>query len=250
MEEPHDRQPERLVIPNNTPAGRAAQRPQPGGALPVSQAETRRRRLAGLPTVNYGSVSGGWSTVAEVAERIGPLAKRIAAAERPGRFSWRGSQVGVHDLVEGVHEIAGDITGWLAEADARAKTKHLAADPGKRRYAMTTLCDLAPRPALPEVTDAMIADGSWAAALTEMVAPLDGPLADLLRRAYPPGAPELRGALSRSERLEKLLRDSLDRPVAELVRRLDRADREAAKPSALAKAEAARAELEAMGVEI
>ncbi|KWX25722.1 hypothetical protein AFM11_05180 [Mycolicibacterium wolinskyi] len=233
------------MIPNNTPAGRAAQRPEPVRAY--SQPEIRRRRRAGLPIVNYG---GGWSIVAEIAEVCEPLAQRIAASERPGRFSWRGSQVGVHDLVAAAHEAVGDITGWLAEADAHVKTKHLAGDPGKRRYAMTTLCDLAPRPALPDVTDAMIRDGSWAAALIEMAEPVDAGLADLLRRAHPPGAPALRGQLSRSERLDRLLRESLDRPAAELECRLDRADREAAKPSALAKAEAARAELEAMGVEV
>ena len=35
---------------------------------------------------------------------------------------------------------------------------------------MTLLIDLAPRPALPEITDAMILDGSWVAALIDMVA--------------------------------------------------------------------------------
>lgn len=240
IEEPHDRQPERLAIPNNTPAGRAAQRPEPVPAH--SQAELRRRRLANLPTANYG---GGWSLSGEIAEVVAPLAERARRSSRPTRF-----RLPVRWLTEDVHEALGTIVGWVAEVDAHAKTAHLAADPGKRRYAMTTLVDLAPRPALLDVTDAMLTNGSWATALIEMAEPVDAGLADLLRRAFPPGAPALRGQPSRSERLEALIRDSLDRPAAELARRLDRADREAEKPSAVAKAEAARAELAALGVDL
>ncbi|OBB21319.1 hypothetical protein A5761_03050 [Mycolicibacterium setense] len=232
--------PARLAIRNNTPAGRAAQLPEP---VPVrSQAEIRRRRLANLPTPDYG---GSWSLRREIADVAEALAARVAAAPRPTRF-----RLPVRWLAEDVHEAVGTMTGWVAEVDARVKTAHLADDPSKRRYAMTTLIDLAPRPALLDVTEAMLVDGSWTAALIEMAEPVDGPLADLLRRAYPPGAPALRGQLSRSERLETLLRDALDRPAAELVRRLDRADRDTEKPSAVAKAEAARAELAAMGVEV
>lgn len=72
---------------------------------------------------------------------VGPLAERVAAAPRPPRFRFPVAWLG-----EATHELVGVIVGWVAERDARAKTAHLADEPGKRAYAVTTLVDLAPRP--------------------------------------------------------------------------------------------------------
>ncbi|MDC8992420.1 hypothetical protein PR371_00305 [Mycobacterium marinum] len=139
------------------------------------------------------------------------------------------------------------MTGWVAERDARRRTEHLADNEGKRRYAVTTLIDLAPRPALPEITDEMISDGSWVTALVEMMTPVDHPLADLLARAFPPGAPPLRGQLSRSERLDRLLRETVDRAALSLERALDTAAKQTPAPAAKPDA---RAALAALGIEV
>ena len=104
----------------------------------MDQADIRRRRRAHMPVVNDGS----WSLRREVADVAGPLAARIAA--RPNPLQLRRQVLAYADAA---HEVAGTVTGWVAERDARTKTAHLADDEGKRRYAMTTLIDLAPRPA-------------------------------------------------------------------------------------------------------
>ncbi|MFT9527257.1 hypothetical protein ACM0AU_22415 [Mycobacteroides abscessus subsp. abscessus] len=209
------------------------------GRLAMKQAEVRRRRRAHLPVVH----DGDWSLRREVAEVAGPLAARVVA--QPAPLQLRRQVLGFADAV---HEAAGSATGWLAEHDARAKTAHLADDEGKRRYAMTTLIDLAPRPALPEITDEMIADGSWVGALTEMVEPIDAALADLLARAFPPGAPALRGQASRSDRLEGLLRETVDRAGLSLERALVAAAERPA--SATRTAVDPRAELAALGIDV
>ncbi|KZS74739.1 hypothetical protein A4G26_22955 [Mycobacterium kansasii] len=203
-----------------------------------SQAELRRRRRAHLPTVNTGK----FSLSREIADVAGPLAARIADSLKPLRVRRH-----INAFADAAHEAAGTVTGWLAEADARRLTEHLADDEGKRRYAVTTLIDLAPRPALPEITDEMIADGSWAAALTEMVEPIDGALSDLLARAFPPGAPALRGQPSRSDRLDGLLRQTVDRAALSLERALDTLNKHTIIPTAKADP---RAELAALGVEV
>lgn len=203
-----------------------------------SQGELRRRRRAHLPTVNTGK----FSLSREVADVAGPLAAQVAA--RPNALQFRRH---VNAFADAAHEAAGTVTGWEAERDARRRTEHLADDEGKRRYAVTTLIDLAPRPALPEITDEMIADGSWATALTEMVEPIDGALSDLLARAFPPGAPPLRGQPSRSDRLDRLLRETVDRAALSLERALDAAAKQTAVPTAKPDP---RAELEAMGIEV
>lgn len=206
----------------------------------MDQNTVRRRRRAHMPVVNDGS----WSLRREVADVAGPLAARVAA--RPNPLQLRRQ---VLAYVDAAHEAVGTVTGWVAERDARRRTEHLGGDEGKRRYAMTTLVDLAPRPALPEVTDEMLADGSWVAALTEMVEPVDGALSDLLAHAFPPGAPALRGQPSRSDRLERLLRETVDRAALTLERALDAA---AEMPSAIPTAPAAdpRAVLAALGIEV
>ncbi|MCV7218503.1 hypothetical protein H7J51_24900 [Mycobacterium crocinum] len=178
----------------------------------MDQNTLRRRRRAHMPVVNDGS----WSLRREVADVAGPLADRVAARPNPLQFRRQ-----VLAYADAAHEAVGTVTGWVAERDARRRTEHLAGDEGKRKYAITTLVDLAPRPALPDITDEMLADGSWVAALTEMAEPVDGALSDLLAHAFPPGAPALRGQLSRSDRLESLLRETVDRAALTLERALN-----------------------------
>lgn len=205
----------------------------------MKQTEIRRRRRAHLPVVH----DGDWSLCREIADVAGSLAAAVAASPSPARVRRQ-----VLAVADAAHEAAGTVTGWLAEVDARRRTQHLADDEGKRKYAMTTLIDLAPRPALPEITDEMIADGSWVAALVEMVAPIDAALRDLLAHAFPPGAPPLRGQLSRSDRLERLLRETVDRAALSLQRAVDAAaERQTAAPTAKPDP---RAQLEAMGVRL
>ena len=204
----------------------------------MKQAEIRRRRRAYLPVVNEGD----WSLSREIADVAGPLAARIAA--RPNPLQVRRQ---VLTYADAAHEAAGTVTGWVAERDARRRTEHLADDEGKRRYAMATLIDLAQRPALPEITDAMIGDGSWAAVLREMVEPVDGALSGLLANAFPPGAPPLRGQPSRSDRLDRLLRETVDRAALTLERALDAAKKQTTVPTAKPDA---RAELAALGIEV
>ncbi|EID10869.1 hypothetical protein MXEN_16998 [Mycobacterium xenopi RIVM700367] len=208
-----------------------------------SQAELRERRRAGMTVGHYG---GDWSLAREIADVVGPLARRVAAADRPARFAH--SQASVPWLAEAVHELVSTVVGWLAEADARAKTAHLAAEPGKRRYAITRLCDLAQRPALPEVTDAMLADGSWAAVLTAMAETVDTALSDLLAHAWPPGAAGLRGRDSRSEQLARMLSRTLDPAALELEHRLDRDEQADHRQTTQTADERARAELAALGI--
>ena len=112
------------------------------------QDENRRRRRLGKITEN-GAV---FSAVAEIGAAGMPLAARATYVQAPLRLRrW------VLDYADAAHEFVGTISGWLAEADALARTTHLADQPGARRYAVTTLVDLAQRPALPEITDAMMA---------------------------------------------------------------------------------------------
>ncbi len=204
----------------------------------MDQTKIRRRRRKHMPVVNTGKFSASCE-IADVAETF---AMQVAAQQNPLQL-----RRPILAYADAAHEFAGTVTGWAAERDARSKTAHLADDPGKRRYAVTTLIDLAPRPALPEITDAMIADGSWVAALVEMVAPVDAPLTDMLAQAFPPRAPELRGQLSRSEKLDRLLRETVDRAALSLERALDRAEEQTPAPTAKPDP---RAELAALGVEV
>lgn len=209
---------------------------------PADPTEQRRRRRAQLPL----AYDGAFDLAAEVAAITEPLAARVADAAQPLAF-----RPHVIELADATHELVSTVVGWLAETDALARTRHLAAEPGSRRKAVRTLCDLAQRPALPEITDGMLTSGSWAALLTSMAGPSVGPLAALLARSWPPDHEALRGRPSRSERLNELVRNTIDRAALALERRLDWA--ESAPPARLRPTEAerteqARAELAAMGV--
>ncbi|MDV3135420.1 hypothetical protein [Mycobacterium sp. 29Ha] len=225
-----------------TYAALSAARPKPPRRY--SQAELRERRRTGLTVGQYG---GDWSLSREIADVVGPLAERIAADARPARFLR--STVTVPWLVEMVHELVGDITGWVAEREARAKTKHLANEPGKRRYAMTTLVDLAPRPALPEVTGKALADGSWVATLVAMAETVDAEFSALLAHSHPPNAAALRGQPSRSDLLARLLARTIDQAATALERRLNRDDQGERNQDHQTPDDRARAELAAMGID-
>jgi hypothetical protein len=201
------------------------------------QTALRERRRKHMPIV----LGGDFDLSGEVAVICEPLAGRVAALPSPvfaGRW--------VDDVVDAVHELVSTIIGWLAALDARAKTRHL--DAAKRGDAIRLLCDLAQRPALPQISDEMLATGSWVAVLTAMAEPVAGPLAGLLGRGHPPNAQILRGAPSRSERLERLLRETLDRAALELSCYLDRRAHDRPRPPA-DRTEAARAELAKLGIE-
>lgn len=236
---------DRTVRRFGTPAYRASLPGQPQRPSQYSQAELRERRRRGLTIGHYG---GDWSLAAEIAAVVGPLADRVAAADRPARFRHCATEGSVPTVVEAVHEAVGVIVGWLAEAEARRRTKHLANEPGKRRNAITAFCDLATRPALPEVTDEALASGAWAGELVSMAEGHDAAFSELLSRAYPPEAEGLRGQVSRSERLDRLLRDTIDRAALALTRRLDRDETGYRRPTAQTKADQARAELAALGI--
>ncbi|WP_067789029.1 hypothetical protein [Mycobacterium sp. 852014-52450_SCH5900713] len=211
---------------------------------PVDQIEQRRRRRASMPL----AYDGDFDLAAEVAAIADPLAARVADAAQPLAF-----RPPVIELADAVHELVSAVVGWLAETDALAKTKHLAGEPSSRRKAVRTLCDLAQRPALPEITDDALTSGTWAAALVSMAAPSTEPLAELLSRAWPPDHEALRGLPSRSERLNELLRNTIDRAALALERRLDWVESAPPAPARLtetARTEQARAELAAMGVEL
>lgn len=207
-----------------TPAARASHSmrgvayPPP---TPPTQQELRRRRRDGLPPGHYG---GDWSLVTEITEQCEPLAARISTRPSPGRFAVaRPGSVPV--LAEATHELVGTAVGWLAEVDARARTAHLADDPGKRRYAVKTLVDLAQRPPLPGIPDAAVEDGSWPDLLVSMTDGIDAEFSRLLAHAFPPGAAALRGQQSRSEHLAALLSRTLDSAAGALERRLTRDER-------------------------
>lgn len=231
-----------VIARRGTHAALAARRPQPPRRY--SQAELRERRRTGLTVGQYG---GDWSLAREIAEQCTPLAQRIAADARPSRFMR--STATVTWLAEEVHELVGVVVGWAAEADARRRTEHLANEPGKRKYAITTLVDLAPRPALPNITDDMLASGEWATTLVAMADGIDAAFSDLLGRAYPPNAAALRGQPSRSELLARLLSRTIDHAAMALTRRLDRDEHTDNSQNRQSADDRARAELAAMGID-
>ncbi|CAN3128599.1 hypothetical protein ACNUDN_11820 [Mycobacterium sp. smrl_JER01] len=124
----------------------------------------------------------------------------------------------VADIADAVHELQVVTVGLIAT------DRHLAVD--QRARTVQAAADLAVRPALPDITDQMIVSGSWLDVLVAYVEPYSADLADLLGRALPPDAPELRGGPSVSERVVKALRE-LDHGVLVAQRRLARvADRQ------------------------
>ncbi|MGU3501896.1 hypothetical protein [Mycobacterium sp. C31M] len=234
------------------PASRHTPRPAPV----YSQDQLRTRRRAGFAT----TYDGTFDLAAEVAAICLPLAKRATRLGDPGDLT-RGpaKMFGPHvdAMVDAIHGelIAGGVVAWFAEIDALEHLKRTSPqlDSATSRQAVRLLVDMTPRPLAPLVGPADIASGRWATALVELAAPHTAPLADLLARSWRPGAPELRGRLSRSERLCDLLRD-VDTAAHEFNLRIERAEanagnrRDYAPSNHQRRGTTARAELAKLGV--
>jgi hypothetical protein len=215
-------------------------RPTPiTSVVKFGQDEKRQRRRQHL-VVAY---DGAFSLADEVAAITGPLARRVT--DRPDPLVFRRWVI---EFADAVHEAASTVVSWVAEIDARRVTEHLAAEPGKRTYAIRKIVDLAQRPALPELSDTALTTGRWPAGLVTMVEPVSVQLSDLLARAFPPNDDRLRGTVSRSELVVELLRETIDRAALALNRRLDWAESQPA-PRRSAPADAI-AELADLGVVI
>lgn len=222
--------------------GRTA--PSPTAPANVSQQVLRERRRAGL-RVTY---SGAFSLTEELAAIVQPLARRASRLPDPQMFT--GS---IADLVDAVHgELVSAIVGWLEKIKARQHIERVAAglDSASKTAAIQHLMDIAPRPGEPSIGPEDISSGRWADALVELAQPYTAPLADLLARSLPPGAPELRGAVSRSERLCDLLRE-VDTAARQLEIRIEKAEQASQRrPPRQTRAEAARTALHKMGIEV
>lgn len=221
-----------ITAANRTHAGRLRGKPELVPTFTQAQWRPRRRQRLITQRVRFFSPS---REIAEVAE---PLATRIAARAAvppvssvpPVALRFRQP---VAAFADAVHELVSGLIGWQAEQDGQAKTAHLANEPGQRRHALNLIKDTAQRPVLPPISDQMIDDGSWAAALTEMASAADG----------------LRVAAAYSDRLERLLLGTIDRAALALERRLDRDDQIRATNTTTAPTDAdPAAELAALGI--
>ncbi|MEZ0053250.1 hypothetical protein ABIA30_004277 [Mycobacterium sp. MAA66] len=164
----------------------------------VSLDEQRDRRRKVLPIV-YG---GTFDLTREVTAICGPLAYSVSTLVRP--VSARRE---VDQLADAVAEVVHAAAGLVGESRA--------ADGQTRRLAV----DLAVRPRQPVITDDMLTSGTWSAVLADYAAEVTADLRKLLGRALPPGANELRGKPSASERIERALRE-VDTAALALERRI------------------------------
>jgi hypothetical protein len=204
--------------------------------LKFGQDENRTRRRQRLSVV----YDGRFSLADEIAAVAGDLAGRVAGLPAPVILRSR-----VADFVAVVGQLVGTVSTWLAEVDAREMTTHLGG--GQREDAVRKIVGLLAKPQMPEVSDAGLASGAWVADCVEVVLPISAEFAALLERSHRPNADALRGVLSRSERLEELLRTTLDRGAAELSKRIDVAESQSVSVSAQADV---RAELAELGVNL
>lgn len=229
-------------------ARRAEARPQP--PREYTQAESLERRRNGLPVI----LGGGWFLHDDVAAICGSLAEQITAAPHSSRFlrtridTGAGHLVGdrhpsasIDDLALAIHGVAHAVVGFLEQANAEHKTRHLSGD--QRARAKTIIRTLATRPELPEFDRTDAHSGAWVTALVDLCKPYSAPLADLLGRTP---------TTDLSNRLIAELRD-VDRVARALQRRLDRdaalrAERAARPAPAPTEADHARAELAELGV--
>ncbi|MFL0159526.1 hypothetical protein [Mycobacteroides chelonae] len=138
----------------------------------------------------------------EVRDQITALGVAVSQLKEP-----RAARRGVEAVLDGVVEVVHLAAGLLSESTAT--------DGQTRRAA----ADLAARPKVPSITDAMLVSGTWVSALVAYADQVSAQLSTLLGRARPPGSDALRGAPSCSERVEKALR-GLDGAVASLERRI------------------------------
>jgi hypothetical protein len=176
-------------IPDPSPAYTGPRRAvPPPWPLSDDQDEQRKRRRVGL-RVHY---RGRFDLALEVSQVCGPLAASVAAMPDPTVMGGR-----VADVVDAVHELVVTATDMIVTSAATAN--------GSRSATAQHLADLAAKPAPPQVTGKMLADGSWSRVLAAYVAPLSGDLAALLGRALAPNDVRLKGRLAASERLVNAL---------------------------------------------
>ncbi|WP_445168772.1 hypothetical protein ACTXG7_05265 [Mycolicibacterium sp. Dal123E01] len=214
---------------NRTYAARARQSPQPPRVY--TQADLRERRRQGLVL----HLAGGWSLIYEIRDVCVPLATRIAERGAPRAYLRY-----VEDTVDAVGELIFVASGLLAEAKAQNQTRHLSLE--ERGRAMAAVRALAQRPRLPEITADVVAEGLWGHRLAAAAATYDQGLDRLLGNA-------LTNVVS--DRLLRAL-TGVDHAARGLERRLDRDERPRPRPAPtpISAADAARAELESLGVSL
>lgn len=192
-----------------------------------------------------------WSLTAELAAICEPLAKRVAADKAPGRFLPR-----VEKLCDAVHALVSEAAALVARSAAQDRTRRLG--PEDRGRSIRMMVDLAQRPTAPQILAKHLKADTWVGLLIELATPYDEPLAALVANAYPPNHIDLRGLPSVAERLTEQLCE-VDVAARELGKCCDAADRFAEQfpagppdPAAQAQAEAdaARAELARLGIEV
>ena len=225
-----------ITARNNTPAGKARAAGLPEPTRIFTQDAWRERRHKRLITAH---LSGGFSPSREVADVAADLERRIVVlCARYGRSRLDGPSISmrlrlpVAAFADAVHEFVSTVIGWQAEADGYAKTQRLASEPGKRRYALNLIKDTAQRPELPEISAVSIRRGTWAVALVQMATAADG----------------LRVVSGYSDRLQRLLIETVDRAAGDLGRKVAALEQQPV--PAAAQATDPRSELERMGISL
>lgn len=213
-------------------AMRAERHPQPAPVYTQAQQRDRRRKALCV------TLGGDWSLSKDIAAICRPLASRVAATPRPAAYGRY-----LDELFDATHQVVHVVVGLLAERDAQRKTAHLDGD--NRARSIRTITDLAPRPIMPQASDADVLAGTWPEILVAHAKPYSGALAELLGRTPNPAV---------SDRVVAALRE-LDSAAGSLARRLDRDDqarseRAAKPPTTPTETDRARAELAALGVTV
>ncbi len=205
------------------------------------QIEQRKRRR----TRQHVVLGRRFDLMREIFDIADPFAKRVAVEPIPAVFL-----ADVVELADSVHALIVEVSGLIVSADARRAAAHLKSE--DRARAVRMMVELAERPAVLTIEGDTLASGTWVAALTAFVGPYSGQLSDLLGRALPPDAVELRGSPSVSERVVRTLR-VVDQAAISLEQRLGKAAlyRKSARHSEIqTDPDAVRAELSKMGVQI
>ncbi|MFT8179229.1 hypothetical protein ACLXNF_16755 [Mycobacteroides chelonae] len=158
-------------------------------------------------------LDGRFSLAVEVKDQITALGVAVSQIPNP-----TAARRGVDTIVDAVAEVVHVGSGMISES---------AATDGQTRRAAA---DLAARPKVPSITDAMLVSGTWVDALVEYAEQVSDPLSELLGRAHPPGSDALRGDPSASERVERALR-GLDQAVLSMERAIPKIRQRQALPS-------------------
>lgn len=191
--------PVKPLAPSGAPAPKAK----------ASQAELRDRRRKRLP-IHYTKTFSLTTEIEAVCTPVGVEVSRLPSPLAARR--------GVEAVLDGVADVVFVASALIAESGALD---------GKTRRAAS---DLAARPKVPSITDAMLVSGTWVNVLAEYADQVSAPLSTLLGCAHAPGADALRGNPSASERVERALR-GLDQAVLSLERRIPQLAARQALPS-------------------